>query len=217
MKKTLAILMVLTLIISAIVLPAMAENTTADQVTSATTQIARGGRGQMPGLNNRMPQMPRQNGQNGQLPQMPDQGGQNAQPQVPDRNNSQGQLMPGKAGRKGFRSENNTFRTDRLEQWLAQLVTDGVITQEVSDAILAHMKEQITQSQAGSAAPAENTVASAQPEAAAPEGSPEEKLLKEMLDSGVITQEQYDQYAARISVPEVPEMPEAPQTEAAGT
>ena len=46
---------------------------------------------------------------------------------------------------------------------------------------------------------------------AAPEGNPEEQLLKEMLDNGVITQEQYDQYAARFS------MPEAPEAEAAGT
>ena len=199
MKKTLALLTALALVICAIALPALAENTTVDQTTSATTQIARGGRGgrgQMPGQNNR----------NNQMPQMPNQNGQNVQPQVPDQNNSQGQLLPGKGGRKGFHGGNTTARTEKLEQWLTQLVTDGVITQEVSDAILTHVKEQIAQAQAGTETPAESTDPPAE---AVPESNPEEQLLKEMLDSGVITQEQYDQYAARFSVPEVPEIPEA--------
>ena len=200
MKKTLALLMALALVISAIALPALAENNTVDQTTSATMQTARGGRGgkgQMPGQNNR----------NSQMPQMPNQNGQNAQPpQMPDQNNQQ--QLPGKIGRKGFRGENTAARTEKLEQWLTQLVTDGVITQEVSDAILAHVKEQLTQAQTGTAAPAESAEAPAE---AAPEGNPEEQLLKEMLDSGVITQEQYDQYAARFS------MPEAPEAGAAGT
>ena len=200
MKKTLALLMAFALVISAIVLPALAENNTTDQTTSATTQTARGGRGQMPGQNNRnnqMPQMPNQNGQNVQPPQLPDQSGQNSQ------------QFPGKTGRKGFHGGNTAARTEKLEQWLTQLVTDGVITQEVSDAILNHVKEQIAQ--AGTTTPAESAEVPAE---AAPEGNPEEQLLKEMLDSGVITQEQYDQYAARFSVPEVPEVPEA---ETAGT
>ena len=200
MKKTLALLMALALVISAIALPALAENNTVDQTTSATMQTARGGRGgkgQMPGQNNR----------NSQMPQMPNQNGQNAQPpQMPDQNNQQ--QLPGKIGRKGFRGENTAARTEKLQQWLTQLVTDGVITQEVSDAILAHVKEQLTQAQTGTAAPAESAEAPAE---AAPEGNPEEQLLKEMLDSGVITQEQYDQYAARFS------MPEAPEAGAAGT
>ena len=205
MKKTLALLTAFALVISAIALPALAENNTADQTTSATTQTARGGRGgrgQMPGQNNRnnqMPQMPNQNGQNVQPPQLPDQSGQNSQ------------QFPGKTGRKGFHGGNTAARTEKLEQWLTQLVTDGVITQEVSDAILNHVKEQIAQAQAGTTTPAESA---AVPAEAAPEGNPEEQLLKEMLDSGVITQEQYDQYAARFSVPEVPEVPEA---ETAGT
>ena len=198
MKKTLALLMALALVISAIALPALAENNTVDQTTSATMQTARGGRGgkgQMPGQNNR----------NSQMPQMPNQNGQNAQPpQMPDQNNQQ--QLPGKIGRKGFRGENTAARTEKLEQWLTQLVTDGVITQEVSDAILTHVKEQLTQAQTGTAAPAESAEAPAE---AAPEGNPEEQLLKEMLDSGVITQEQYDQYAARFSMPEAPEAPEA--------
>ena len=199
MKKTLALLMALALVISAIALPALAENNTVDQTTSATMQTARGGRGgkgQMPGQNNR----------NSQMPQMPNQNGQNGQQQIPDQNNQQ--QLPGKIGRKGFRGENTAARTEKLEQWLTQLVTDGVITQEVSDAILAHVKEQLTQAQTGTAAPAESAEAPAE---AAPEGNPEEQLLKEMLDSGVITQEQYDQYAARFS------MPEAPEAGAAGT
>lgn len=199
MKKTLALLMALALVISAIALPALAENNTVDQTTSATMQTARGGRGgkgQMPGQNNR----------NSQMPQMPNQNGQNGQQQIPDQNNQQ--QLPGKIGRKGFRGENTAARTEKLEQWLTQLVTDGVITQEVSDAILTHVKEQLTQAQTGTAAPAESAEAPAE---AAPEGNPEEQLLKEMLDSGVITQEQYDQYAARFS------MPEAPEAGAAGT
>ena len=212
MKKTLALLMALALVISAIALPALAENNTVDQTTSTTMQTARGGRGgkgQMPGQNNRnsqMPQMPNQNGQNAQPPQMPDQSGQNGQQQIPDQNNQQ--QLPGKIGRKGFRGENTAARTEKLEQWLTQLVTDGVITQEVADAILTHVKEQLTQAQTGTAAPAESAEAPAE---AAPEGNPEEQLLKEMLDNGVITHEQYDQYAARFS------MPEAPEAEAAGT
>jgi len=199
MKKTLALLMALALVISAIALPALAENNTVDQTTSATMQTARGGRGgkgQMPGQNNR----------NRQMPQMPNQNGQNGQQQIPDQNNQQ--QLPGKIGRKGFRGEKTAARTEKLEQWLTQLVTDGVITQEVSDAILTHVKEQLTQAQTGTAAPAESAEAPAE---AAPEGNPEEQLLKEMLDSGVITQEQYDQYAARFS------MPEAPEAGAAGT
>lgn len=206
MKKTLALLMALALVISAIALPALAENNTVDQTTSATMQTARGGRGgkgQMPGQNNRnsqMPQMPNQSGQNAQPPQMPDQSGQNGQQQIPDQNNQQ--QLPGKIGRNGFRGENTAARTEKLEQWLTQLVTDGVITQEVADAILTHVKEQLTQAQTGTAAPAESAEAPAE---AAPEGNPEEQLLKEMLDSGVITQEQYDQYAARFSMPEAPE------------
>lgn len=199
MKKTLALLMALALVISAIALPALAENNTVDQTTSATMQTARGGRGgkgQMPGQNNR----------NSQMPQMPNQNGQNGQQQIPDQNNQQ--QLPGKIGRKGFRGGNTAARTEKLEQWLTQLVTDGIITQEVSDAILTHVKEQLTQAQAGTAAPAESAEAPAEP---APEGNPEEQLLKEMLDSGVITQEQYDQYAARFS------MPEAPEAGAAGT
>ena len=201
MKKTLALLMALALVISAIALPALAENNTVDQTTSATMQTARGGRGgkgQMPGQNNRnrqMPQMPNQNGQIAQPPQLPDQNGQNDQ-----------QQFPGKIGRKGFRGGNTAARTEKLEQWLTQLVTDGIITQEVSDAILTHVKEQLTQAQTGTTAPAESAEAPAED---VPESTPEEQMLKEMLDSGVITQEQYDQYAARFSAPEVPEVPEA--------
>ncbi len=194
MKKTLAMLMALTLVISAIALPALAEENTitVNETTSATTQTARGGhggKGQMPG----------QGGRNGQMPQMPNRNGQNVQPpQLPDQNSQNGQQLPGKIGRKGFRGGNDSVRTEKLEQWLSQLVTDGVITQEVSDAILAHVKAQ------ADAAPAEEA-APALPDEAVPEESPEELLLKEMLESGVITQEQYDQYVARFSAPQAPE------------
>ena len=193
MKKTLILLTALALIISAIAVPVLAEDAagTVDQTTSATTRAARGGRNnQMPGngKNNRMPQMP---GQNNQQSQAPDQ-------------NSQ---LPGRGGRKGGRFGDESLRTEKLENWLAQLVKDNVITQEVSDAILSYVKEQAAQAGTAAAAPADSPAAEE-----TPAGSPEEQLLKEMLDNGVITQEQYDQYSRRISAPEPPAAEEAAGT-----
>jgi hypothetical protein len=91
MKKIIALLMTLALVVSAVALPALAEgdNDTVDQVTTATKQTGRGGPGgQQP------PQMPgngQQGGPNGQQPpQMPgngqnNQGGPNGQqpPEMP--------------------------------------------------------------------------------------------------------------------------------------
>lgn len=208
MKKMLALLITLMLVISAVSLPVLAEeNNVTDTTTSATVQSARGGRGgrfQAPG-----------NGQNaqtpGQMPQMP--GNQNGQ--MPD-NNQNGQMpggqngqmpgMNGKGGRKGGHSAaGSTVKTEKLEAWLTQLVTDGVITQEVSDAILTYIKDKAAQAQTVTAAPADAAEAPALPDEAAPAASPEEQLLKEMLENGVITQEQYDQYAGRTAAPEAPE------------
>ena len=81
MKKTIALLMTLALVISAVALPALAEEPagTVDQATSATrqggqnSQSAKGGRGGRQ-------QMPGQNSQNGQTPQMPGQNSQNGHP-----------------------------------------------------------------------------------------------------------------------------------------
>ena len=91
MKKIIALLMTLALVVSAVALPALAEgdNDTVDQVTTATKQTGRGGPGgQQP------PQMPgngQQGGPNGQQPpEMPgngqnNQGGPNGQqpPEMP--------------------------------------------------------------------------------------------------------------------------------------
>lgn len=208
MKKALILLTALMLTISAIALPAMAEeagSTTdpaspaVDQTTGATTQTGRGshggrnpGRGQTPG---------QQNTPNNQTPKMPG----------PD---SQMQPVPGQNGRKGFRGNNVTGRMEKMEKWLAQLVTDGVITQETADAILARIKELAAQTDAVPAAESAETPSlpdgtalaeagepPALPDGSTPEEAPEARLLKEMLDSGIITQEQYDQFISRFSAP----------------
>lgn len=238
MKKTIALLMTLALVISAVALPALAEEPagTVDQVTSATqqngqnNQFAKGGRGgrqQMPGQNSQngqMPQMPGQNGQNGQMPQMPGLNGQDGQaPQMPGQNdqNSQNRQTPGKGGRN---NRQNKFAAGPDGQAVNhgktalfdRLLADGVITQEVYDAIAAWMQQQAPQAQqnaevsAESAAPAEGTEPPALPDGAAPDGSvnAQEELLKSLLDSGVITQEQYDLLVSALQTPPAP--PAAP-------
>ena len=74
MKKLIALLMTLALVISALALPALAEETetTTDATTSATTTTAKGGRGGMHGNG--------QNNQNGQQPPAMNGGNQNGQP-----------------------------------------------------------------------------------------------------------------------------------------
>jgi hypothetical protein len=274
MKKILALLMTLALVISAAAVPALAEETTeaVDQVSSATTQNTQGsrnghGRQQMPGQNNQTPsnrQMPNQNGQmpgngqtpgqNGQMPvqnnQMPNQNrqrpGRNSQvPQLPDQNSqndqgtqdsqdSQQSQIPGKGGRN-MKHGNNAgaagIRLGKLGKYLDfdQMLKDGVITQEVYDAIMNYMKEHAPQqadtaASADSAVPAEGTQPPALPDGAAPaegaqppalpegaapadgaQGEPEameEQLLKELLEGGVITQEQYDLLLSKISAAE---------------
>ncbi len=210
MKKILALLMAVTLVIGAAVLPALAEGTdgTTDSTTSATV-TGKGGRGgnrqlpgngqmpQTPGQNGQMPQMP---GQNGQMPQMPGQNGQNTQP---DQNQQPG---------KGIRGGNRGYRAGKHFD-LDQLLADGVITQEVYDAITNYMKENAPQAQAD-AAPAEGTEPPALPDGtvpaegselpAAPEGEPgaeELQLLNDLLESGAITQEQYDTLTKNIAAP----------------
>ena len=218
MKKVFAIIMVLALAISAIALPALAEETTGavDQVTTATTQTGRGGRGshpqQMPGQNGQQFQM---HGQNGQLPQMPGQNSQNGQQfQMPGRGNQNMNQGKGAAGR---------FRKAGMRLDLDQLLKDGVITREVYDAITNYLKEQVSQ-QADAAVPAEGAEPPALPDGTTPaegaeppalpdgtapaEGSKpqgmEEQLLKDLLDSGVITQEQYDLLLTKVSAAPAP-------------
>lgn len=236
MKKTIALLMTLALVISAVALPALAEEPagTVDQVTSATrqsgqnNQFSRGGRGgrqQMPEQNSQMPQMPGQNGQNSQAPQMPGQNDQNSQaPRVPGQN-GQNSRMPGRGG-KGNRQGGFTAGTDGQTvkhgktAVFDRLLADGVITQEIYDAITAWMQQQVPQAQQNAEAPAEGTAPAegseppALPDGTAPDGtaSAQEELLKSLLDSGAITQEQYDQLAGALQAPPAP--PAAPAAEA---
>ena len=217
MKKTIALLMTLALVISAVALPALAEEPagTVDQVTSATQQngqgsqnsqngqTARGGRGgrQMPGRNNQngqAPQTPGQDNQNSQAPQMPGKGG---------KGNRQGGFAAGQNGRTVKNGKQSVF--DRL-------LADGVITQEIYDAITAWMQQQAPQAQqnaetpAEGSAPAEGSVPPAMPDGAASAGSAnaQEDLLKSLLDSGAITREQYDLLAGALQTPPAP--PAAP-------
>ena len=257
MKKTIALLMTLALVISAVALPALAEEPagTVDQATSATrqggqnSQSAKGGRGgrqQMPGQNSQngqTPQMPGQNSQNGQAPQMPGQNDQNSQaPQMPGQNdqnsqapqvpgqNGQNSRMPGRGG-KGNRRGGFTAGTDGQTvkhgktAVFDRLLADGVITQEIYDAITAWMQQQAPQAQQNAGAPAEGTTAEgtapaegseppALPDSTASDGSAsaQEELLKTLLDTGVITQEQYDLLVSALQTPPAP--PAAPAAQA---
>ena len=223
MKKTIALLMTLALVISAVALPALAEEPAVDQVTSATqqggqnSQSAKGGRGGRQ-------QMPGQNSQNGQAPQMPGQNDQNSQaPQVPGQN-GQNSRMPGRGG-KGNRQGGFTAGTDGQTvkhgktAVFDRLLADGVITQEIYDAITAWMQQQAPQAQQNAEAPAEGTAPAegseppARPDSTAADGSAsaQEELLKTLLDTGVITQEQYDLLVSALQTPPAP--PAAPEAQ----
>ena len=287
MKKTIAMLMTLALLISALAVPALAEETagTTDAVTSATTQVTgKGGQNRMPGQNNRndrmpgngqmpqtpgqnnrngqmpgngqMPQMPGQNSRNGQMPgngQIPQMPGQDSQtPQLPDQNSQDDQNTgtPQKPGRgmKHGRQGKGADGQNGKQMIFDQLLKDGVITQEVYDAITAWLQQNMPQAQqdtasdGGEQAPAEGTEPPALPDGTAPaegsepptlpdgtapaEGSeppalpenapdesvnPMEEMLKSLLDSGVITQEQYDLLLTAIqSLPQPSAAPDAP-------
>ena len=96
-----------------------------------------------------------------------------------------------------------------------QLLADGIITQEVYDAIAAWMQAKAPQAQQSGTAPAEGSEPPALPDGTAPaegseppalpEGAPDNtaalQLLKELLDNGTITQEQYDLLAGGVQVP----------------
>lgn len=224
MKKTIALLMTLALVISAVALPALAEEpaVTVDQVSSATqqngqsNQFGHGGRQQMPGQNNQngqMPQMPGRNSQNGQLPQMPGQNNQNKQ-------------MPAKGGknsrRGGFTAGTNNQSVKHGKTVLFdRLLADGVITQEIYDAITAWIQQQMPQTQQNAEAPAEGTTPAegseppALPDGTASNGSAsaQEELLKSLLDSGVITQEQYDLLVSALQTPPAPQAAPATQSD----
>ena len=219
MKKTIALLMTLALVISAVALPALAEEPagTVDQVSSATrqsgqnSQSAKGGRGSRQ-------QMPGQNSQNGQMPQMPGQNGQNSRmPGRGGKGNRQNKAAAGSGGQTVKHGKTAIF--DRL-------LADGVITQEIYDAITAWMQQQAPQAQQNAGAPAEGTAPAedtapaegseppALPDGTAPDGSAssQEELLKTLLDTGVITQEQYDLLVSALQTPPAP--PAAPAAQA---
>ena len=95
-----------------------------------------------------------------------------------------------------------------------------MITQEIYDAIIAWMQQQAPQAQQNAEAPAEGTAPAegseppALPDGTAPDGTAnaQEELLKSLLDSGVITQEQYDLLVSALQAPQAP--PAAPAAEA---
>ena len=239
MKKVFAILMILALVVSAI--PAFAEDAAGtDAATSATVASGKGGRSN--GRDSRQtPAMPGrgQNGRKGMpdsaqnVPAVPDnsQGSQDSQQQAPvmpdnsqaapdsenapDTQQAPDTSVRGQKGR-GTRNQVKTGKngiTKKTTAWLDQLLADGVITQEVHDAIVSYLEAQQAQAAAAEpaegteppalpdgTAPAEGTEPPAAPEAEAPE-SPEALLLKQLLDSGVITQEQYDALLPSFSAP----------------
>ena len=231
MKKTIALLMTLALVISAVAIPVLAEEPAAvDQVTSAAQatrqngQPVRGGRGGR--------QMPGQNGQNGQVPQMPGQNGQNGQmPQMPGQNGQNGQMpqMPGKGGRNsrqgGFKGDHDDRSMKHGTAIFDRLLADGVITQETYDAIAAWIQQQMPQVQQNAETPAEGTAPTegtapadgteppALPDGTAPAENTDEQaeLLKSLLESGVITQEQYDLLVSALQTPPAP--PAAPEAQ----
>ena len=230
MKKIITLLMTLTLVIGALALPALAEETTqaTDTTSSATQQTGKGhgrnnqmpGNGQMPqmpGQNSQFPQQPGQGGRNGQMPgngqqpQMPgqnDRNGQNdQQSQLPEQNTQNGQndqnsqnnqqTLPGKNGRGSKHGGRNGQMPGNGQQLFDQLLKDGVITQETYDAIAAYLQKNAPQQQDAAAAPAEGNEPPSAPEGQ--QEAPEQKLLKDMLDKGIITQEQYDEYLAKLT------------------
>lgn len=203
--------------------------TVQDQQAAGNTASRGHGNRQMPGQNG--PQMPGQGGQqmpgqnrqqkpgrNGQ--QMPGQNGQ----QVPGQS---GQQMPGQNGQqvpgqengsttqgKGFGGRHNGRHGARLD--LDRLLKENVITQEVYDTITEYMKKNAPQQDTANAsaetAPAEGSEPPAAPAEgseppAAPEGageapeSPELRMLNELLESGAITQEQYDLLVSKLEAP----------------
>lgn len=185
MKKIIALLMTLALLISA-VLPALAEETgtTVDQVASATqkgrdSESAKGGRGgnrQRPGQNSTAPQAP----DTGVTPQAPGQDSQDSRATV--KNSRNGKNGKNASAKKGKAARNDT------QLVFDRLLAEGVITREVYDAITAWLNSQSGQAQAAEAAPAENSETV----------SAEAQLLKSLLDSGAITQEQYDLLLSRL-------------------
>lgn len=174
MKKGIALLLTIALAVSAMTIPALAEQTTqitTDQTTSATVntgKTGRGGRQQMPGNkqrpgNGQIPQQPgqgtqtpQQHGQGTQTPQQPDQNAQT--PQQPNQNGRQGKSGKGINGKHGnWNANGQQTKQDRIQEIFDQLLKDGVISQEVYDAIMNYLKEHLPQLSAENAASAESS------------------------------------------------------------
>lgn len=187
------------------------------------------GNEQTPG-NGQIPQMP-ENGQapampeNGQVPSVPDNGQapqsseiiqEPVTPAQDDQNtgnspDGQNRVQSGKheknerGGKRGNRSGSRDANTEgnfRQRLDFDQMLKDGVITQEVYDTIMSYMKDRSPQQQDDSAG-AESAEPPALPDTAGGEpAGMEEDLLKELLDGGMITQEQYDQLLTKLGTPE---------------
>ena len=187
---------------------------------------------QMPGRNNQAPgqnsQTPAQNSQvPGQDSQTPEQNSQDTQ--------SGQQARPGKNGREANHGKQSSGQAQSRKGKSgmlidpAQLLDAGIITQEIYDAIVSYLQEHTAQQADGQAAPAEGEALPPAPGDTAPEAGGEppalpvgtipaegsspdreveavEQLLKDLLESGVITQAQYDLFQAMIPQPQpVPE------------
>lgn len=243
MKKMIAVMMALALAVIAAI-PVLAEEAagTTDSVTSATTSPGKDGHGDMNRKQDGGQQPPAapDNGQAAQegqpVPAEPDnsQAAQNGQPSPAapgirpnGKNGRQNQAVPGSRqdgqqspsapeGRQ-TRKAGKTRSAAQSAQLFDRLLQDGVITQELYDAIMDYLKNQPQQSPSAVTVPAEGSEPPAEPDGAAPEsggeppalpdgapemaGGPEEQLLKDLLDSGVITRDQYDLLLTRISAP----------------
>ena len=129
--------------------------------------------------------------------------------------------MPGKGGKENHRNGSTAGQNGRTVKngklaIFDRLLAEGIITQEIYDAIVAWLQQQMPQAQqnaetpAEGTAPAEGTEPPALPDGTTPaEGTNEqEALLKSLLESGVITQEQYDLLANALQTPPAP--PAAP-------
>lgn len=197
MKRTLILLMTLALLAGTAAIPAFAEETgnTPDQITSATEQPGK----EIPGNQQQTPdgsQQPQTPGSTQTVRTPMRRGRNNPQPGTPGedgRGAKQGKGIGGRNnGTPGTRNGGKQVDPDRL-------LAEGVITREVYDAIVNRQSSK-AQQQAVPAAPAGNAEAPAASETE--QESRELRLLKELLGSGAITQEQYDLLAAPYAAAE---------------
>ena len=205
MKRTLILLMAMMLLTGAVAIPAFAEEAdgTPDQITSATVQTGKetpDSQQQIPG-GSQLPRIPGST-QNGRMPGMPGQNSRNGQ-------NDQQSGTPGRDGNgmrqgRGFRGRNDGTAAGRHGKGGKhidpdQLLAEGVISQEVYDAIMNWLNTK-AQQPAVPAVPADPAEAPAAPETT--QESSELQLLKQLLESGAITQEQYDLLAGQFNAPD---------------